>query len=67
MQRILINEYIYALQIHNTALEVTNMTTPELGKLFIRTNFKLNHFKERQCTTRVEIYKYNTHILYFQS
>jgi hypothetical protein len=45
---------------HNTALDVTDTTTPELGRLFIRTNFKLNYFKERQCTTRVEIYKYNT-------
>jgi hypothetical protein len=25
---------------HNTALEVTDTTTPELGRLFIGTNFK---------------------------
>jgi hypothetical protein len=34
-------EYIYALQMHNTALEVTDTTTPEYGRLFIKTNFKL--------------------------
>jgi hypothetical protein len=44
---------------HNTELEVTDTTTPELGRLFIRTNFKLNYFKEQQHTRAPQEWRYS--------